>query len=110
MSSQYITDVTDSTFEKEVLKSDKPTVVDFWAEWCGPCKAVSPKLDELAKKYNGKVRVVKMNVDLSTETPARFGIRGIPTLILFKNGENVDQVVGNQPLERMEALFQSGLE
>ena len=86
--------VTDDTFEAEVLKSDLPVLVDFWAVWCGPCKAISPIVDEVATEHEGKLKVVKMDVDSSPQTPAKFFIRSIPTLILFKDGNVVDQLVG----------------
>lgn len=84
--SDAIVHVTDANFEEEVLKSELPVLVDFWAEWCGPCKMIAPVLDELAGDYNGKVKVCKMDVDANKDTPTKFGIRGIPTLIIFKNG------------------------
>ncbi len=89
--------ITDSNFEDEVLKSDKPVLVDFWAEWCGPCKLVAPVLEEIAKDYNGKVKIAKLDVDHYQATAARYGIRSIPTLMVFKNGEVVDQVIGAVP-------------
>lgn len=89
--------VTDQTFEKEVLQSNAPVVVDFYADWCGPCKTLAPTLEELAKDLGGKVKVVKMNVDDSPEAPGRYGIRSIPTLILFKGGQVVAQNVGGMP-------------
>ena len=84
--SDHITAITDDTFEREVLESDTPVLVDYWAEWCGPCKAIAPVLEEVAPAYAGKVRIVKMNVDENPNTPPRYGIRSIPTLMLFKNG------------------------
>ena len=83
--------VTDATFESVVLKSDLPVLLDFWAPWCGPCRAVGPIIDELSTEYAGKVRIVKMNVDENPATPTKFGIRAIPTLVLFKNGETIEQ-------------------
>lgn len=92
--SATISQVTDATFEEEVLKATDPVLVDFWAEWCGPCKMIAPVLDEIAKEFANKLKVVKVNVDENTETPAKYGIRGIPTLLLFKDGEMVAMKVG----------------
>jgi thioredoxin 1 len=86
MSSEAIRHVTDDSFEPEVLKSDVPVLVDYWAEWCGPCKSIAPILEAVAKEYDGRLKVAKINVDENQSTPAKFGIRGIPTLMLFKNG------------------------
>lgn len=86
--------VTDSNFESEVLKCDLPVLVDFWAPWCGPCRALGPVVEELANEYTGTVKIVKMNVDENPNTPGKYGIRAIPTLILYKNGEVLDQVTG----------------
>ena len=93
--------VTDSTFEKDVINSSTPVLVDFWAEWCGPCKAIGPKLEEIAGEMSAKIKIVKMDVDNNQESAARFGIRSIPTMILFKNGKPVDQMMGNQPKENI---------
>ena len=84
--SDHITSITDDTFEQEVLKSDVPVLVDYWAEWCGPCKAIGPVLEDVAPNYDGKVRIVKMNIDENPNTPPKYGIRSIPTLMLFENG------------------------
>lgn len=86
--------VTDADFDQEILKSDIPALVDFWAAWCGPCRAIAPVIEELAKDYAGKIKVAKMNVDENSKTPVKFGIRAIPTLILFKNGNVADQITG----------------
>lgn len=98
-----VLEVTDQTFEEEITNSDKPVMVDFWAEWCGPCKMVSPVVEELANQYKGKIKIASMDVDRNRNTPARFGIRSIPTLILFKGGEVVQTIVGAQPKNRIEA-------
>jgi thioredoxin 1 len=92
-----LTSVTSANWEQEVMNSDKPVLVDFWAEWCGPCKALSPVLDEIATEMNGRANVVKVNVDQASDLAQKFGIRGIPTLIFFKNGEVKSTLVGNQP-------------
>jgi thioredoxin 1 len=94
MSSTQITHTSDATFDADVLKSEAPVLVDYWAEWCGPCKMIAPLLDEVAKDYGDKLRIVKVNVDDNQEITAKYGIRGIPTLKLFKNGEEVATKVG----------------
>lgn len=94
MSSELIKHVTDASFEADVLKSELPVLVDYWAEWCGPCRAIAPILDDLAEEYKGKVTICKMNVDENKQTPAQFGIRGIPTLMVFKGGELAGTHVG----------------
>lgn len=109
MASEKIVDVTDATFEAEVLKSDKPTLIDFWASWCAPCKAIAPLLDELAAEYEGKVKVTKMNVDENPMTPSKFGVRGIPTLILFKSGQVVEQKVGAVPKAQLADMLKKAL-
>ena len=92
-----VQEVTDKNFETEVINSDIPVLIDFWAPWCAPCRAIGPVVDELAKDYNGKLKVVKMNVDDNPLTPSRFGVRSIPNLLLFKNGQVKDQIVGAVP-------------
>jgi thioredoxin 1 len=93
--------VTDDTFESEVLQVMEPTLVDFWAEWCGPCRMIAPAVEAIADEYEGRLRVAKMDVDSSPETPGWLGIRGIPTLILFKNGAEVKRLVGLRPKEAL---------
>jgi thioredoxin 1 len=85
--SDLITHVNDDAFDEQVLKSETPVLLDFWAEWCGPCKAIAPMLDELAQQYEGKLRIVKVNIDQNQQTPRAYGVRGIPTLMVFKNGK-----------------------
>ena len=97
--------VTDASFEEDVLKSDKPVLLDFWAEWCGPCKMIGPILEELAGEYGDKIQIAKMNVDENPATPGKFRIRGIPTLLLFKNGQLVDQLVGAHPKAAISELL-----
>jgi len=92
-----ITEVSDVTFDQEVLKSTVPVLIDFWAPWCGPCKAIAPVVEELAGEYGGRLKVVKMNVDDNPATPSKYGVRGIPNLILFKAGSVADQIVGAVP-------------
>ncbi len=99
--------VTDSTFQAEVLNSSTPVLVDFWAEWCGPCRALAPKLEEIATEMSGKIRVVKLNVDENPQTPGQFGIRGIPAMLLFKNGQQVGELVGNHPKESITEFLKT---
>jgi len=94
MAGKNIIEITDGSFEQEVLQSSIPVLVDFWAPWCGPCRAIAPVIDELSAEYAGKLKVAKCNVDENPNTPARFGIRAIPTLILFKNGTVTEQITG----------------
>lgn len=99
MAGQGVFEVNDATFEQEVLQSEKPVLVDFWAAWCGPCKALAPIVDEIAKDFDGQLKVMKMDVDRNSATPMRFGIRGIPALLIFKGGRLADQIVGYVPKE-----------
>ncbi|MGE0821373.1 MAG: thioredoxin [Candidatus Binatia bacterium] len=94
---ENIAQVSDATFENDVLKSSVPVLIDFWAPWCGPCRAIAPIVDEIADEYQGKLKVVKMNVDDNPRTPAQYGVRGIPNLILFKDGQVQQQIVGAVP-------------
>ena len=107
--SDQITHVTDESFEPEVLKSEMPVLVDYWAEWCGPCKAVAPVLDEVAKEYQGKLKVAKLNVDENQEIPKKYGIRGIPTLMLFKNGNIEATKVGALSKSQLTAFLDSNI-
>jgi thioredoxin 1 len=97
-----ILEVTDATFDQEVLKSEHPVLVDFWAVWCGPCKAIAPIVDSVATTFAGKLKVAKVNVDDNAATPSRYGIRGIPALLLFKGGKVADQIVGFVPQDVIE--------
>jgi thioredoxin 1 len=101
--------VSDTSFEQDVLKADTPVLVDFWAEWCGPCKMIAPILDEVSRDYDGRLQVAKVNVDENQAVPARFGIRGIPTLILFKNGAQVATKVGALSKSQLTLFLDSHL-
>ena len=103
------TATTDGTFEADVLKSDVPVLVDFWAEWCGPCKSLAPKLEEIAGELSGKVKIVKLDIDNNREMTEKFGVRGIPTMILFKGGEQVNHRVGNRAKEEFVSFISSAL-
>ena len=109
MSSSSIHHITDASFEPDVLKSDVPVLLDYWAEWCGPCKMIAPILDEVSKDYDGKLRVAKMNVDENRDVPAKYGIRGIPTLMLFKDGQLAATKVGALSKAQLTAFIDSHL-
>jgi thioredoxin 1 len=105
--SEQIVQLTDSNFEEEVLKSEVPVLVDYWAEWCGPCKMIAPVLDEIASEYHGKVKIAKLNIDDNPQTPPRYGIRGIPTLMLFKAGDVEATKVGAVSKSQLTAFIDS---
>lgn len=107
--SEHIHHVTDDTFEAEVLQAQQPVLVDYWAEWCGPCKMIAPILDEVAKEYTGKLKVAKLNIDENQDTPAKYGIRGIPTLMLFKGGNIEATKVGALSKSQLAAFIDSHL-
>ena len=109
MASANVKQTTDQNFDNDVLKSGKPAIIDFWATWCAPCRALAPIVDQVADKFAGKLSVYKMDIDTNPETPARFGVRGIPTIILFKDGKVVDQVVGAVPQAALEVLVNKAL-
>ncbi len=109
MASTAIFEVTDTNFDQEVLKSDKPVMVDFWAAWCGPCRALAPIVDEIAGSYGAKLKVVKMDVDRNPATPNRYNVRGIPTLLIFKGGKLQEQLVGYHPKENIEKALKNHL-
>jgi thioredoxin 1 len=102
MAGPGVLEVNDATFEQEVLQSDKPVLVDFWAAWCGPCRALAPVVDEVAAQYSGQLKVMKMDVDRNSATPMRYGIRGIPALLIFKAGKVADQIVGYVPKDQID--------
>ena len=101
--------ITDENFETEVLKGNLPTIVDFWAEWCGPCKQIGPILEEIAEEKKDKIKILKLNVDENPQTPQKFGVRGIPSLMLFKDGNLVDTKVGSLPKNMLESWLESNL-
>jgi thioredoxin 1 len=109
MAASEIRHITDDTFDPEVLKSETPVLVDYWAEWCGPCKSIAPILDEVAREYEGRLKVAKINVDQNQLTPAKFGIRGIPTLMLFKNGNVEATKVGALSKSQLTAFLDSNI-
>ena len=106
---EAIKEISDDTFDQEVLKADQPVLVDFWAPWCGPCKAIAPILEEVSKNYEGKLKIVKCNVDDNPATPSSYGIRAIPTLILFKDGQKMEQIVGMVQKAKLEEAINNNL-
>ncbi|MES2965942.1 MAG: thioredoxin [Bdellovibrionota bacterium] len=102
-----ISNTSDTAFEADVIKDSVPVLVDFWAEWCGPCKALAPKLEEIAGELAGKAKIVKVDVDANPDSAAKYGVRGIPTLVLFKDGKEVGRLVGNQPKDAIVTMLKS---
>ncbi len=109
MSNEHIVHTSDASFDNDIIKSDKPVLLDFWAEWCGPCKMIAPILDEAAREYQGRLKIAKLNIDENPQTPPKFGIRGIPTLILFKNGTVHAQKVGAVSKSQLAAFLEQHL-
>ncbi len=109
MASEFVTEVNDAEFEAKVLKSDTPVLVDFWAAWCGPCRALAPVVDQVASENQGKLKVMKMDVDKNNQMPGRYGIRGIPALLVFKDGKVVEQIVGFVPKTTIDQKLQGVL-
>ncbi len=107
--SDNITHITDSSFDQEVLKSDIPVLVDYWAEWCGPCKMIAPILDEIAADYEGKLKITKLNIDDNPATPPKFGVRGIPTLMIFKGGDVQSTKVGALSKSQLTAFIDQSI-
>ena len=109
MASADLVTITDQNFQTEVLGSDTPVLVDFWATWCGPCRAIAPAVEQLAAEYKGKVKVGKMDIDAHQDAPAKYGVMSIPTLLLFKNGVVADQIIGAVPKAKLEAMIKKSL-
>lgn len=109
MASDKIVNVTDASFENDVLKSSEPVLIDFWATWCGPCRAIAPVVEQLAGEYAGKVKVAKVNIDENPKTPTQYDVRSIPTLLMFKGGKVVGQIVGAVPKPKIEELVKKAL-
>lgn len=104
------TKITDDSFETDVLKAEKPVVVDFWAEWCGPCKMIAPALEEIAQALDGKVEIAKLNIDENPMTPSKFGVRGIPTLMIFREGQVAATKIGALPKSQLQAWIEENIE
>lgn len=109
MAGDDVTNIGDGDFAKQVLESQQPVLVDFWATWCAPCRAIAPALDALATQYKGQVKFTKLNIDDNQDTPQQYGVRSIPTLLIFKGGQVVEQIVGAVPKARIEAALQKAL-
>jgi len=109
MASDAILEITDANFDQTVLKSDRPVMIDFWAAWCGPCRMISPTVEELAKEYSGKLKVMKLNTDENSEIASKYKIMGIPTIMFFKDGAKVDQIVGVVPKQQLKSKIDSFL-
>ncbi|MBU0505425.1 MAG: thioredoxin [bacterium] len=109
MANQYVLETTDANFENDVLKSDVPVLVDFWAVWCGPCRALAPVIDELAEENQGKAKICKVNTDENPNTPSNYGVRGIPTVIVFKGGEVFEQSVGVVSKTNLQAMLDKAM-
>ena len=107
--SDKIVNVTDASFEEEVLKADTAVLVDYWAEWCGPCKMIAPVLEQLAEEYEGKLKIVKINADEEADVLAKYAVRGLPTMMVFKDGQSVDVTVGAQPYPAIKAMLEKHL-
>jgi thioredoxin 1 len=105
VASEFVKEISDVEFESQVLKSEEPVIVDFWAPWCGPCRMIGPKLEELAEEHNGKIKVVKINVDDNQQWAGKFGVMSIPTVMLFKNGQTAETIIGAVPKEEIIRKF-----